>query len=158
MASFLGHFGIIFRSFFAIDFRIDFLIDFYRFLVPKWLPKTHDVEPLFPSFSRPFPKIDFWIHSFTLRACPPTHLHAAQFLRSAAYSQRNFLAAQCLLFLANRGGPQGGTRDPNEAAPRAQGGGPGGPSGPLGEGAFGALGAHWGHWDDSEAIPNGVLF
>ena len=111
-------------------------------------------ESLLAPFSRPFSKVD----SFTLRACPPTHLHAAQFLRSAAYSQRNFLAAQCLLFLANRGGPQGGTRDPNEGAPRAQGGGPGGPSGPLGEGAFGALGAHWGHWDDSEAIPNGVLF
>ena len=103
-------------------------------------------------------RIDLFIDSFTLRACPPTHLHAAQFLRSAAYSQRNFLAAQCLLFLANRGGPQGGTRDPNEGAPRAQGGGPGGPSGPLGEGAFGALGAHGGHWDDSEAIPNGMLF
>ena len=71
----------------------------------------------------------FWMHSFTLRACPPTHLHAAQFLRSAAYSQRNFQAAQCLLFLANRGGRQGRTRDPNEGAPRAQGGGPGRGSG-----------------------------
>ena len=68
----------------------------------------------FAPFSRPFPKID----SFTLRACPPTHLHAAQFLRSAAYSQRNFIAAQFLLFLANRGGPQGGDPwDPKERAP-----------------------------------------
>ena len=37
--------------------------------------------------------------------------------------------------------------------------GPRGPFGPPGGGgAFGALGAHGGHWDDSEAIPNGMLF
>ena len=76
-------------------------------------------------------------------ARPPTHLHAAQFLRSAAYSRRNFLAAQFLFFLANRGGPRGGPRAPFKG-PRAKGPkGPKGPSGPLGiwaKGPFGPLG------------------
>ena len=84
-------------------------------------------------------------------ARPPTHLHAAQFLRSAAYSRRNFLAAQFLFFLANRGGPRGGPRAPCKR-PRAKGPkGPKGPSGPLGP--FGAQG------DRSYAtkvIPNGI--
>ena len=75
-------------------------------------------------------------NSSTLRAYPPTRLHAAQFLRSAAHAQRNFLAAQFLLFLANRGGPRGGPRAPNKR-PRARGPkGPKGPSGPLGQGAL----------------------
>ena len=99
--------------------------------------------------------------SFTLRACPPTHLHAAQFLRSAAYSQRNFLAAQFLLFLANRGGPQGWDPwDPKEGPPWG-GMGPAfthrrAPSGPLGPGGR----AHGGRWDDFEfeAILNGMFF
>ena len=63
-------------------------------------------------------------------------MHAAQFLRSAAHAQRNFLAAQFLLFLANRGGPRGGPRAPNKR-PRARGPkgpkGPSGPSGPIGD-------------------------
>ena len=104
--------------------------------------------------------------TFTLRACPPTHLQAAQFLRSAAFSQRNFLAAQFLLFLANRGGPRGGTQGlgPQRRVPQAPQGWPKGQGaqGALrapwgGKGAFGALGAHWGHWDNSEAIPNGIV-
>ena len=77
---------------------------------------------------------------FTPRACPPTHLQAAQFLRSAAYSQRNSLAAQFLLFLANRGGPRGGTQGlgPQRRVPQA-------PQGwPKGQGAQGALRAPWG--------------
>ena len=73
-------------------------------------------------------------------ARPPTHLHAAQFLRSAAYSRRNFLAAQFLFFLANRGGPRGGPRAPCKR-PRAKGPkGPKGPLGPLGQGALRAPG------------------
>ena len=104
------------------------------------------------------------VDSFTLRACPPTHFHAAQFLRSAAYSQRNFLAAQFLLFLANQGGPQGWDPwDPKEGPPW---GGPGprfyAPKGPFG--APGPRGgrlrrpwAHWGRWDDFEAAPNGMF-
>ena len=127
------YFCIIFHDFSRL-FRHRFSHRFlYQFLVENGsrnIPFLSYALALLAPFSRPFSKID----SFTLRACPPTHLHAAQFLRSAAYSQRNFLAAQCLLFLANRGGPQGGTRDPNEGAPRAQGGGPGGPSGPPGGG------------------------
>ena len=59
---------------------------------------------------------------FTLRACPPTHLHAAQFLRSATYSQRNLLAAQFLLSLANRGGPQGWAKGPKKRAQGPRGG------------------------------------
>ena len=75
-----------------------------------------------------------------LRAYPPTRLHATQFLRSAANSQRNFLAAQFLFFLANRGGPRGGPRAPCKR-PRAKGPkGPKGPSGPLGQGALRAPG------------------
>ena len=63
-------------------------------------------------------------------------MHAAQFLRSAAHAQRNFLAAQFLLFLANQGGPRGGPRAPNKR-PRARGPkGPKGPSGPMGQGAL----------------------
>ena len=110
--------------------------------------------------------------SFTLRACPPTHLHAAQFLRSAAYSQRNFLAAQFLLFLANRGGPQGWDPwDPKEGPPwgpwapllRTEGPlrGPwaqGGPFGPAGGGRLRRPWAHGGRWDDFEAAPNGMFF
>ena len=86
------------------------------------------------------PRGEFWEAFFTLRAYPPTHLHAAQFLRSAAYSRRNFLAAQFLFFLANRGGPRGGPRAPCKR-PRAKGPkGPKGPSGPLGQGALRAPG------------------
>ena len=102
---------------------------------------------------------------FTLRACPPTHLHAAQFLRSAAYSQRNFHAAQFLLFLANWGGPQGWDPwDPKEGPPW----GPWAPllrtEGPLrgpwaqGGGRLRRPWAHGGRWDDSEAAPNGMFF
>ena len=73
-------------------------------------------------------------------ARPPTHLHAPRFFRSAAYSRRNFLAAQFLFFLANRGGPRGGPRAPCKR-PRAKGPkGPKGPSGPLGQGALRAPG------------------
>ena len=88
---------------------------------------------------------------FTLRACPPTHLHAAQFLRSAAYSRRNFLSAQFPFFLANRGGPRGGPRTPFKG-PRAKGPTrPKGPSGPLGP--FGAQG---GRLYAAYVIPNGI--
>ena len=68
-----------------------------------------------------------------------------------------------MLFLAKWDGPKGGPRAKGSEGQRAKGplGGPGprGPFGPPGrKGAFGALGAHGGHWDDSEAIPNGMLF
>ena len=120
------------------------------------------------SFPRPFPKFD----SFTIRAYPPTHFHAAQFLRSAAYSQRNLIAAQFLLFLANQGGPQGWDPwDPKEGPPwgpwapllRTEGPlrGPwaqGGPSPPPGVRRLRRPWAHGGRWDDFEAIANGMFF
>ena len=73
-----------------------------------------------------------------LRA-PADPLHAAQFLCSAAYSQRNFLAAQFLLFLANWDGPQGwdpgpGTWDSKEGPPQGMA------QGPKGQGANGPMG------------------
>ena len=78
---------------------------------------------------------------------------ADPFARSAISSQRSLLAAQfsrsAVFVIPSKPG-------------RAPGGGPGtpmkGPPGPREGGAFGALGAHGGHWDDSEAIPNGVLY
>ena len=107
---------------------------------------------------------------FTLHACPPTHLHAAQFLRSATYSQRNLLAAQFLLFLANRGGPQGWAKGPKKRAqgPRGGQGAQGaaraarahgrtralralGPFGPLGP-----LGAQGDRLYATKAMPNGI--
>ena len=90
-----------------------------------WAPFRLPFGSLLPHFGIIFPNLvfasflnGFLVDSLTLRACQPTHLHAAQFLRSAAYSQRNFLAAQFLLFLANRGGPQGWDPwDPKEGPP-----------------------------------------
>ena len=91
-----------------------------------------------------------------LRAYPPTRLHAAQFLRNAAHAQRNFLAAQFLLFLANRGGPRGGPRAPKKG-PR----GPGAARGPRGRRALRArtggraLRAR-GRLYATRAMPNGI--
>ena len=124
-------------------------------MMPKWMQKSADpwsgvLEHVDLGGGLPSPHpAEVWsqsVHSHSLRihqrvrAYPPTHLHAAQFLRSAAYSQRNFLAAQFLLFLANRGGPRGGTQGlgPQRRVPQA-------PQGwPKGQGAQGALRAPWG--------------
>ena len=92
-------------------------------------------------------------------ARPPTHLHAPRFIRSAAYSRRNFLAAQFLFFLANRGGPRGGPRAPCKR-PRAKG--PKGPKGPRDQRALRALwakgpfGAQAVRLYATNAIPNGI--
>ena len=108
-----------------------------------------------------FQKRDFIWNKFDkmilLRSArPPTHLHAAPFLRSAAYSRRNFLAAQFPSFLANWGGPRGGPRTPFKG-PRAKGPTrPKGPSGPLGIWAKGPFWAQGGRLYATNAIPNGI--
>ena len=139
IVSFSQRFFMKCHHFFGIDFRIDFSSFFdekgsqngaqkYITQRPKSTPGTYFFDTL--SFM-----------SILLRSArPPTHLHAPRFIRSAAYSRRNFLAAQFLFFLANRGGPRGGPRAPCKR-PRAKGPkGPKGPSGPLGQGALRAPG------------------
>ena len=51
-----------FPYFFGIDFRIDFFIDFWWKMVPKMDQNLLARTPLFPSFLRPFPKVDFLMH------------------------------------------------------------------------------------------------
>ena len=91
-------------------------------LFMKMAPKMDDPVVPGPPQKLYFSKPSLLYRLFTLRACPPTHLHAAQFLRSATYSQRNLLAAQFLLSLANRGGPQGWAKGPKKRAQGPRGG------------------------------------
>ena len=86
-------------------------------------------------FSRPFPKID----SFTLRACPPTRLHAP-YLHAPRYSRSVLASAMRMLTPWD---PGLGTQDPRKG-PRSQG--PRGARGPFGPPGQGRLRRPWGPW------------
>ena len=92
--------------------------------------------------------------SFTLRACPPTRLHAP-YLHAPRYSRSVLASAMRMLTPWD---PGLGTQDPRKG-PRSQGPRGGrGPFGPPGQGRLHRPWGPWGPWGYSEAIPNGCYF
>ena len=58
----LLHYFHVFHDFFGIDFRIDFFIVFWWKMAPKMVRRIPSPTTFLAPFSRPFPKIDFWMH------------------------------------------------------------------------------------------------
>ena len=53
---------MIVHDFFGIDFRIELFIDFSWKVAPKMDPQNVSEGSVLVPFSRPFPKVDFWMH------------------------------------------------------------------------------------------------